>query len=180
MSSKLLVGLGNPGPKYEATRHNVGFRGIDYLAKKMEISFSLEKKKSVFGRKRIKGIEVVLLKPQTFSTLSAEAVLYIASFLKVEISDIFIIFDDINRPFGSVDLEKRPEKISHNAVNLIAEGLQSHLFASCAFGVGPLPKEIDEDVFYLSNFTAQEEAQFPILFEKLYRHVITFLQIEEG
>jgi peptidyl-tRNA hydrolase len=158
----------------------MGFRAIDFISEKMDIPFNLEKKKTLFGKKRIKGIEVVLLKPQTFSNLSAEAVLYIASLMKVEISDIFLIFDDIHRSFGEVAIEKNAAKITHNAVTSLADGLQSHAFVSCALGVGPLPQDIEEDTFYLSNFNAEEEKQFPVLFNQLMQHLTQFLQIEEG
>ena len=81
---KLIVGLGNPGQKYRNNRHNIGFIVVDRFAKAHGIEMCIRKKKAVFGRGAFGGEEIVLLKPQTFMNLSGEAVLYLASFLKIK------------------------------------------------------------------------------------------------
>ncbi|MBL8991951.1 MAG: aminoacyl-tRNA hydrolase [Spirochaetia bacterium] len=178
MASKLIVGLGNPGDEFKNSRHNIGFKCLDYIASKLEIPLKFEKKKSVFGKKRFKGMDVIVLKPQTFSNLSGEAVLYIASFLKVDIKDIFVVYDDITRNFGEVEIEKRLEKVSHNAIKALAMSLKSGDFIKCAIGIGPRPTGADEEQFYLGNFTDAEESDFQELFEKTYDLALSSLAIE--
>ncbi len=178
MASKLIVGLGNPGDEFRNSRHNIGFRCLDYIASKLEITLKFEKKKSIFGKKRIKGLDVIVLKPQTFSNLSGEAVLYIASFLKVDIKDIFVVYDDINRKFGEVEIEKRLEKVSHNAIKALAMSLKSGDFIKCAIGIGPRPSGADEEQFYLGDFTGEEESDFQDVFEKTFDLALSSLQID--
>jgi aminoacyl-tRNA hydrolase len=178
MATKLIVGLGNPGDQFKNSRHNVGFRCADYIAQKLEIPLKQEKKKSIFGKKRFKNGDVIVLKPMTFSNLSGEAVLYIASFLKVNLEDIFVIFDDIHRDWGTVEIEPRLENVRHNAINHLAVALKSGEFTKCAFGIGPLPDKSDDEGFYLGDFNEAEESEVQELFEKTYALAAAFLQVD--
>lgn len=179
MSAKLIVGFGNPGLEYVNHRHNVGFRCIDHVSEALDIPYKYEKKKAIFGKKKIKGQEIIILKPQTFSNLSGEAVLYIASFLKVAIKDIFVAYDDIRKDFGTVKIEKNLEKIEHNAIFNLEKALVSNEFIKCGIGIGSKPKNATLEDYYLSDFSEKEEKNLPQMFEKMHELALEFLDLEE-
>ena len=95
---KLVMGLGNPGEEYKNNRHNVGYMMLDRMAKKLNVDLEIRKKKTVFGRGKHGKMEYLLLKPLTFMNLSGEAALYMASFMKIAVDDIIVIYDDMNIP----------------------------------------------------------------------------------
>ena len=101
---KLVMGLGNPGNEYQNHRHNVGYMILDKVAKKLNVELDIKKKKTVFGKAKYGKIEYLLLKPQTFMNLSGEAALYMASFMKIAVDDIIVIYDDMNIPVGEFKL----------------------------------------------------------------------------
>ena len=166
MTAKLLVGVGNPGEEYTYNRHNVGFQVMDYIAEKMRIKFKYDKRKCNFGKKKMNNIEVIILKPQTFVNLSGEAVLYLASFLKVDIRDVLVVFDDLNKKFGSLEMPPNSKHIVHSAILHIEKSLNNDTFSRLSFGIGPLPKKKLVEDFYLENFTPEEKKKIPDLFEK--------------
>ena len=175
--TKLLVGVGNPGQEFYRQRHNIGFRAVDFVAEKLKIDFDYDKKKAIFGKKVFGETEVIVLKPQTFINLSGEAVLYIASFLRVDIDNVLVVFDDINSRFGLVKEKRDSGGIEHSAVKHMEISLNNRDFARVAFGIGPLlPKTSLED-FYLSHFTAKEEKQIPGLLKQLHKICLDFLDI---
>ena len=102
----LLVGLGNPGPKYEANRHNVGFMVIDELSRRLAADTPLEKFSGLFARARLGDQEVVLLKPQTYMNLSGSSVHMAMTFFKVELSRVLVIHDELDLDFGTLKLKQ--------------------------------------------------------------------------
>ncbi len=177
MNVKLIVGCGNPGIEYTDTRHNLGFKCIDFISNTFKIPLNIEKKKAIFGKKNItKSQSVVLLNPQTFSVHIGEAVLYIASFLKVQIKDIFVIFDDIHSSFGQIGLFETSESFVHSAIKSLNESLISDDFIKCAVGIGPLPEGKLEEDFYLESFSESEEALKKI-YQKVYQKALDFINI---
>jgi len=155
---KLIVGLGNPGEKYKMNRHNIGFMIIERFAKKFNIYLSHRKKKTIFGRGFCDGNEVVLLKPQTFMNLSGEAVLYLASFLKINTSNIIAVMDDTELPFGIIRIRSGGGSGGHNGIKSLIYSLRSEDFPRVRFGVGRPPldfrKELSE--YVLEDFSPQE------------------------
>ena len=122
---KLIVGLGNPGDKYNNNRSNIGFKILDVLANNTGIEIKTKKKKSIIGRGDFEGSEVVLLKPQTFSDLSGESVLYIASFLKIQVQDIVVIQEDATLPLGAIVVQKGGDSQAHPGIESVAKALRS-------------------------------------------------------
>ena len=175
MNTKLLVGIGNPGEEYKHNRHNVGFRCVDYIADKMNIAYKHDKKKAVFGKKTIDGLNVVVLKPQTFVNLSGEAVLYLASFLRIAIKNIIIIYDEINLNFGDLKLVENNKEIEHSAILHLRKALNNDDFKCLAFGIGPVDLTMSVEDFYLSDFDPEEEEGLPGLFEKCLEEFKNFL-----
>ena len=155
---KLIVGLGNPGLKYRNNRHNVGFMVVDRFAKTHQIDLSIRKKKAVFGRGTFKGHGLVLLKPQTFMNLSGEAVLYLASFLKIKTQDIIAIADDTELPLGKIRIRRSGGHGGHNGIRSLINSLKSEDFPRLRFGIGRPANISDKDLcdFVLDNFTQDE------------------------
>lgn len=103
----VVVGLGNPGKKYEKTRHNVGFDVIDILAKEYNISVTKIKHKALIGEGRVGTEKVLLVKPQTYMNLSGETLIDIYKYYKVDLSNIVVVYDDIDLEVGKIRIRKR-------------------------------------------------------------------------
>ncbi len=160
----LIVGLGNPGREYERTRHNAGFMLVDLLAN--DAGIKLDKKgKGVWGKGRIAGQEVVLLKPQTFMNLSGEAVQEVRAFYKVQTGSMIVAYDDCDLPLGKLRIRKDGGSGGHRGVNSIITALGSKDFPRIRLGVGR-PPHGDTANYVLSPFTKDEQ---PALDEMLCR-----------
>jgi PTH1 family peptidyl-tRNA hydrolase len=160
----LIVGLGNPGREYERTRHNAGFMLVDLLA--LEAGIKLDKKgKGVWGKGRIAGEEVVLLKPQTFMNLSGEAVSEVRAFYKIQAGSMIVAYDDCDLPIGKLRIRKDGGSGGHRGVNSIIATLGSKDFPRIRLGVGR-PPHGDTANYVLSPFTKDEQ---PALEEMLCR-----------
>ncbi|MBS6426161.1 MAG: aminoacyl-tRNA hydrolase [Clostridioides difficile] len=103
----VVVGLGNPGKKYEKTRHNVGFDVIDILAKEYNISVTKIKHKALIGEGRVGTEKVLLVKPQTYMNLSGETLIDIYKYYKVDLSNIVVVYDDIDLEVGKIRIRKK-------------------------------------------------------------------------
>ncbi|WCL49960.1 aminoacyl-tRNA hydrolase [Leptospira sp. GIMC2001] len=132
---KLIVGLGNPGDKYNNNRSNIGFKILDVIANNTGIEIKTKKKKSVIGRGDFEGDEVVLLKPQTFSDLSGESVLYIASFLKIQVHDIVVIQEDWTLQLGYIVVQKGGDSHGHPGIESVVKALRSPQFIRIRIGI---------------------------------------------
>ena len=132
----VVVGLGNPGPKYAGTRHNAGFWCIDRLAK--EHSFTLERrhKTSIIGEGDIEGHRVVIVKPRTFVNRSGESVKYLLARYRISPESLLIVYDDINLPPGKLRMRIRGSAGGHNGIRSIIEALGSQDFPRLRLGVG--------------------------------------------
>lgn len=131
----LVVGLGNPGSKYENTRHNIGFKVVDALAKELEGSFTLDKQAEM-AQVKFKGRTLVLIKPTTYMNLSGKAVNYWMQAEKISRENIFVITDDIALPFGKLRLKGKGSDGGHNGLKDIQAVLNSQEYARLRFGVG--------------------------------------------
>ena len=154
----MIVGLGNPGRQYQYNRHNVGFMVVDRFAQHHGIDLNIKKKKAVFGRGKCFGESVVLLKPQTFMNLSGEAVLYLASFLKIKTTDIIVVADDTDLPFAMIRIKSGGGSGGHNGIKSLIYSLKSEDFPRVRFGIGKPPAESEKDLYeyVLENFTSDE------------------------
>ena len=168
---KLVMGLGNPGEQYKNHRHNVGYMILDKVAKKLNVELDIKKKKTVFGKGKGKGkdgksMEYLLLKPQTFMNLSGEAALYMASFMKITVENIIVIYDDTDIPIGEFrvipsktdDSEEEVEdyNIDHNGIKSIKDSLKSYNFTKIGVGIGACPEDEEKADFLLSPFSKDE------------------------
>lgn len=141
----IIVGLGNPGLKYETTRHNMGFITIDYLSQQHNIPVNRLGFKSLYGQGIIGGEKVILVKPQTFMNLSGQTVREIADFYKLDVDKIIVIYDEINLPLGKLRVRASGSAGGHNGMKNIIYLLQSDKFPRIRVGVG-MPENPHKDI----------------------------------
>lgn len=159
---KVIVGLGNPGIRYQGNRHNIGFQVADQLAENNQIPISKKRLKAIYGTGKIDSIEVVLAKPMTFMNRSGEAVRRIADFFKVGMEDLIVVHDDLDLPFGRLRFKRRGGDGGHQGVRSIIEAMGGHTFLRLKVGVGRPPRGMEVADYVLCNF---DEMQQPYLSE---------------
>ena len=147
---KLIVGLGNPGSKYEHTRHNMGFDTLDLLSEVLKITISQKKFEGVYG----KGKDVILFKPETMMNLSGIAVRKITDFFKIKIEDLVVISDDMALPVGKIRLRDSGSSGGHKGLQNIIDNLGTDQFKRVRIGIGE-PK-FDTIDFVLSKPSKEE------------------------
>jgi PTH1 family peptidyl-tRNA hydrolase len=153
---KLIVGFGNPGEKFANNRQNIGFKVIDIIGNNENIEVKIKKKKSLIGRGTIFDSDVVLLKPQTFVNLIGESVLYIASFLRIHVSDIFCIVEDSDLALGEMRVDYVYSNLKHEGVDSMIKALKSDKFAKIRVGIGKPPEGMSMTKYLLQDFTFAE------------------------
>lgn len=165
MRKFLIVGLGNIGPKYHNTRHNIGFKILDALAKKEDLTFETQKLGDVATYK-FKGRTYILLKPSTFMNLSGKAVRYWLEKEKIQRDNLLVITDDINLPFGSIRLKPKGSAGGHNGLKDIEEKLQTSKYARFRFGVGSEFNKGRQVDYVLGEWSNEEEVEMAERLEK--------------
>ena len=139
----IIAGLGNPGSKYEKTRHNMGFRVIDLLAEKYHIDMNTKKHKAICGTGVIEGVKVLLVKPQTFMNLSGESIREAVDFYKVDPeTEFLVIYDDISLAPGHLRIRKKGSAGGHNGIKNIILHLGTQVFPRVRVGVGEKPEAL--------------------------------------
>lgn len=154
----LIVGLGNPGPKYEATRHNAGFQAIDAIAGKTGVSVKQIKFHALVGEADLGGQKCLLMKPQTFMNESGIAVQAAASYYKIPPERVVVLFDDISLKPGATRIRRKGSDGGHNGIKSIIAHLDSEQFPRVKIGVGAKPHpDYDLAAWVLSRFTPEEQ-----------------------
>ena len=153
---KLIVGLGNPGPEYDRTRHNMGFKVIDKLATKYQIDVSHSKFKGKYGTGLINGEKIILFKPYTYMNLSGEAVSEIVSYYKVDLQDVIVIYDDIDVAPGLIRIRKSGNPGSHNGMKSVTDYLNDKNFPRVRVGTGK-PKGNEDLIEYVIGAIDDED-----------------------
>lgn len=133
---KLIVGLGNPGKKYEHTRHNMGFDVLDLFAELAMIDVDKESFKGLLGRGKVFDQDVLLLKPQTYMNLSGESVSEVVNYFKIDVDDIIVIFDDMALPVGKIRLRGSGSSGGHKGMQNIIEHLHTDAIKRIRIGIG--------------------------------------------
>lgn len=132
----IITGLGNPGKKYENTKHNIGFITLDFLAERHDIKINKIKHKALVGEGNISGHKVLLVKPQTFMNLSGNSVREVMDYYKVEPEHLIVIYDDVDIPMGSLRMRKKGSAGTHNGMRSIIYDLQEDGFPRVRIGIG--------------------------------------------
>lgn len=174
-----IVGLGNPGPKYALTRHNVGFMIIDAIAQEFGVRAFKDEFQSQTARVKLDGgEELFLVKPQTYMNLSGGAVQAAMAFYKLPLDHLLVIHDEVDLPFGALRLQKNRGPGGHNGVKDVHAKIGSD-YARLRVGVGRPPHPgFDVADFVLQNFSAEETRALPELLGRSAEAVLMF--VEDG
>ncbi len=153
---KLIVGLGNAGPDYAGTRHNIGFEVADVLASRWRVKLKTEKFHAWFAQADVGGERVVLLKPMTFMNRSGQAVLAAGRFYKIELSDLLVICDDLALPVGRLRMRAGGSAGSHNGLQDLIDRLASEEWCRLRIGIG---ERVGNGADYVLSRFAPDEVQ---------------------
>ena len=172
----LIAGLGNVGPEYELTRHNIGFLTLDRLADTNKLDFDTTRLADKTEMK-YKGKQIHLIKPNTFMNLSGKAVAYWLQELKIPKENLLVVVDDIALPFGTLRLRVKGSDAGHNGLKNIAETLEGQDYARLRMGIGsnyPKGQQVD---FVLSRFEPEEFKTLPSVMDKAMEAILSFCAI---
>ena len=163
----IIAGLGNPGSRYEKTRHNCGFEAIDLLAERCGISLKDRKFKSLCGNGVIDGQKVLLMKPLTYMNLSGEAVQAAAAFYKIDpAKELIVLYDDISLEPGQLRVRAKGSAGGHNGIRSIIQMLGTDQFLRVKIGTGAKPADMDLADYVLGRIPLSERADMAEAFDR--------------
>ncbi|MBW2317712.1 MAG: aminoacyl-tRNA hydrolase [Deltaproteobacteria bacterium] len=155
--TRLIVGLGNPGEKYQFTRHNIGFMVVDHLAQDWRLALDKQKFDTAFGRGKVENLPVILAKPMTFMNRVGPAVRNLAHFFRLETQDITVIHDDLDLVFGTLKIKEKGGDGGHNGVKSLIAAFGTDAFTRIRIGIGRPQDEQEITNYVLSKFDAKQE-----------------------
>ncbi len=170
----LIVGLGNKGPEYENTRHNIGFKVADKIAESLEVSF----KSTNFGwmaEGKYKGRKVFVLKPDTYMNLSGNAVKFWMQKENIPLENVMIITDDLALPFGTLRMKMKGSDAGHNGLKSIHESLQTQNYGRLRFGISAEFSEGRQVDYVLGTWTEEESQKLNERIEKFSKACLSFV-----
>ncbi|WP_179031144.1 aminoacyl-tRNA hydrolase [Paenibacillus kribbensis] len=154
---KWIVGLGNPGPQYEKTRHNVGFMALDALASRHNIQINQSKCKALIGEGYIGGVKTVLIKPMTYMNLSGESLRAYMDYYKADLEDLIVVYDDLDTEVGKIRLRYQGSAGGHNGIKSIIQHTGTQSFNRIRMGISrPEPGHAIVD-YVLGTFPKKEK-----------------------
>lgn len=165
----VVAGLGNPGPKYENTRHNAGFIAIDYIVKQKNISNKKLKHHAEILEADFAGHRVLLVKPLTFMNLSGDAIENILNYYKIPAENLIVISDDISLPVGKLRIRRKGSAGGHNGLKDIIFKTGCDTFVRIKLGIGEKPKDWDLAKWVLSNFSEKEKEELNLAVKNTYK-----------
>ena len=173
---KLIVGLGNPGSEYLNNRHNIGFMALDNLSEYHLFENWRTKLGGLFSTTSLGSEKIILVKPQTFMNLSGICVAKFKQFFKVNVADIFVIYDDIDLGFGEVKIKQGGGDAGHKGIRSISQHLQTKDFNRIRLGIGRPSTKEEVSHYVLSNFSKIERDKLLILFQNLSENFEKIIQ----
>lgn len=172
----LIVGLGNPGTEYAATRHNIGFDMVTYLSDKYRIPMRSKEGKAIVGKGVIEGQKVMLAQPQTYMNLSGESVRALMDYYKLTEEELVIFYDDISLPVGQIRIRAKGSAGGHNGIKNIIQHLGTQEFPRIKIGVGAKPEKGDLVKHVLGRFGKEEDARIRDVFALAERGLLVMLR----
>lgn len=174
MKKYLIVGLGNIGAEYAETRHNIGFKAVDKLAEKHETTFQTAKLGDIATFK-VKGRQIILLKPSTYMNLSGKSVMYWMQQEKIPLENVLVITDDLNLPFGTIRLKGKGSDGGHNGLKDLQDKLGTVTYNRCRFGIGSEFSKGSQVNYVLGQWDEEELKHLPERLNKVSDLVISFV-----
>lgn len=172
----LIAGLGNIGPEYELTRHNIGFLVLDRIADTHKIDFTTSRLADK-AEVRYKGKQLHLIKPNTFMNLSGKAIAYWLQELKIPKENLLVVVDDLALPFGTLRMRTKGSAAGHNGLKNIELLLNGQHYSRLRFGIGDSFSKGQQVDFVLSNFSKSEIAELPAYLDKTAEMIYSFCTI---
>lgn len=173
---KIIIGLGNPGIKYENTRHNAGFWVLDYYAHINGVDINKAKFNSLIGEFYKNGEKIILVKPMTFMNNSGLAVREVIDYFKPNLEDVLVVVDDIEINLGYLRIRKTANKGTHNGLRSIFSHIHTDDYAKMKVGVGKYKRDIDLAQFVLQNPTKEENAVIDDTIERASKALDVFIE----
>ena len=173
---KMIVGLGNPGKKYEQTKHNVGFRVVDALAKEYEATFQKNPFEAQVATFFLNGEKIILVKPQTYMNDSGRAVGPLMTYLGVELTELVVVYDDLDLALGKIRLRQKGSAGGHNGMKSLISHLGSQTFNRIKIGIDRPKKGQTVVNHVLSPFRKEEETLIEQSLDKSVNAVIDYLR----
>lgn len=153
----LIVGLGNPGPRFARHRHNVGFQVVDLLAQRHHLAFQRAEFRAAVASGTIGERRVLLAKPQTFMNLAGQAVAPLARFYKIPIPQILVLYDELDLPLGRLRFRSEGGSGGHNGMKSLTDSLGTQAFARLRIGIDRPPGKMDPAAYVLQDFSSDQE-----------------------
>ena len=148
----LIAGLGNPGREYRQNRHNIGFMLIDHLARKWDLTISRMQSEALIADGRVDGEKIYLAKPQTFMNLVGRSVGSLIHYYRIPLSNVVIIYDDLDLPLGTVRIRPEGGSGGHKGMSSIIDTMQSNQIPRMRLGIGRPAGKMDPAAFVLQDF----------------------------
>jgi peptidyl-tRNA hydrolase, PTH1 family len=171
----LIAGLGNPGKNYAGNRHNAGHLVADLLAARMGAGFKRDKSRSQLATGRLAGQPVLLIKPISYMNESGRPVASACVFYKVQPSRVIIVYDELDLPFGTIRLKFGGGDNGHNGAKSVTAALGTREYYRVRIGIGRPPGRIDPAHFVLTDFSAAERQEVPLIIERTADAIETLL-----
>lgn len=163
----LIVGLGNPGKEYEITKHNAGYMAVDYIASQLNEKINKEKFSGMYCKTNINGQPVILLKPITYMNLSGNSVVQFMNYFDIPVSNLIVIFDDVDIPMGKIRIKKSGSAGTHNGMKSVINSIGSTEFARIKIGIDN-GQEINLIDYVLSNYTKEQLENLQLVNKDVY------------
>lgn len=162
----LIIGLGNPGPRYAGNRHNIGFLVADELADRAGGKFKAHRSGAEVVEGRLSSVRAVLAKPRSYMNLSGGPVASVAKFYKVPAESLIVIHDELDLPYGTIRLKRGGGENGHNGLRSISKSLGTKDYLRVRFGVGRPPGRMDPADYVLKDFSSTERKELPFFIDQ--------------
>ncbi len=173
----LVVGLGNPGKKYDQTRHNIGFQVVDALAAAYVLKFDGKKAKTKYADGTIVGKRVLLVKPQTYMNASGNAVQGLLDFYQIPIENLLVVCDHLDIPLGVLRMRPKGGAGGQRGLRHIIQQIGTQDFARMRLGIGRPPGSMDPAAYVLRRFTAEEAILVQETVDRAIKAIEMWLQV---
>jgi PTH1 family peptidyl-tRNA hydrolase len=173
---RIIIGLGNPGPRYRDTRHNIGFRCVDLMAQKWDIKVTERRARAVLGRGRHLEEDIVLAKPRTFMNHSGEGIAYLVARFGVKPQDLVVVYDEMALPVGKLRLRPSGSDAGHNGIKSIIAALSTQDFPRIRVGIGKPREEGNHVAHVIGGFSGDESPIIASAVERVVEAVDCLLQ----
>ena len=173
---KLIVGLGNPGRKFNHSRHNVGFECVEHIARKWGIRLSERRSKVVMGQGEVCGASVVLARPRTFMNNSGDGIKYLLTRFSSSPQQLVVVYDDMDLPLGGIRIRPEGSAAGHKGMGSIMTALSTQQFPRVRVGIGRAPEGLDGMDYVLGRFTREERKVIQIAVAQVTDAVACLLQ----